>query len=78
MIVYPKEEPIVPAAVSGLLVMIGAEPAAATVIVRVALPVPLPLVAPSSTLVTPAVVGVPVIAPVAPTMLKPAGSGVAV
>ena len=70
--------PTVPAAVSGLLVMIGATPAAATVIVSVALPVPVVFVAPSSTAVVPTVVGVPVMTPVAATMLKPAGSGLAV
>ena len=68
-----KGVPTVPADVSGELVMIGATPAAATVIVSVALPVPVALVAPSSTIVVPTAVGVPVIAPVAATMLKPAG-----
>jgi hypothetical protein len=48
--------PTVPAAVSGLLVMTGATPAAATVIVSVALPVPVAFVAPSSTEVVPTVV----------------------
>src|SRR4051812_37301738 len=57
--------------------MIGA-PAAATVIVRVALPVPLAFVAVSATVVTPIAVGVPVMTPVAATMLNPAGSGLAV
>ena len=60
------------------LVTIGAAPAAATVIVSVALPAPVGLVAPSNTAVVPAVVGVPVIAPVAATMLRPAGKGLAV
>ena len=57
-----------PAAVSGLLIT-GATPAAATVMTSVALPVPVALVAPSSTEVVPAVVGVPVMTPVAVTML---------
>jgi len=73
-----KGVPTVPAAVSGLLVITGATPAAATVIVSVALPVPVEFVAPSSTAVVPTVVGVPVIAPVKATILRPAGSGVAV
>ena len=60
------------------LVMIGATPAAATVIESVALPVPVALVALRVKIETPAVVGVPVIAPVAATMLKPAGKGLAV
>src|ERR1019366_4698063 len=50
---------MVPAAVSGLLVMIGATPVAATVMVSVALPVPMAFVAPSSTTVVPAAVGEP-------------------
>jgi hypothetical protein len=69
--------PTVPAPVSGLLVMIGATPAAATVIVSVALPVPVAFVAPSSTAVVPTVVGVPVIVPVAALSTRPAGSGAA-
>ena len=73
-----KAVPTVPAPVSGLLVIIGAEPAAPTVIVSVALPVPLPLMAPSNTDVTPTVVGEPVIAPVAALTASPAGSGLAV
>src|SRR5258708_3207456 len=70
--------PIVPAAVSGLLLMTGATPAATTVIVSVALPVPFAFVAPSNTDVVPTVVGVPVIAPVAALTTTPAGSGPAV
>jgi hypothetical protein len=54
--------------------MIGATPAAATVIVRVAVPVPVALVALSKTEVVPAVVGVPVIAPVAVLRTRPTGS----
>ena len=69
--------PTVPAGVRAVFVMIGATPAAATVIVSVALPVPVEFVAPSSTAVVPTVVGEPVMTPVAETMLKPAGSGVA-
>ena len=69
--------PTVPAAVSGLFVMTGALPAAATVIVSVALPVPVAFVAPSNTLVVPVAVGVPVMAPVAVFTVRPAGSGVA-
>jgi hypothetical protein len=65
--------PTVPAAVSGLLVMIGATPAGATVIVSAALPVPTAFVAPSRTGVVPAVVGVPVIAPVVALIARPAG-----
>ena len=65
-----------PAAASGL-VMIGATPAAPTVIVSVALPVPVAFVAPSKTAVVPAVVGVPVMTPVAVTILRPGGSGLA-
>ena len=75
MIENPKGVPTVPADVRGLLVMIGATPAATTVIVSVALPVPIPLVAPSNTEVTPTVLGVPVRAPVEVLMLRPAGSG---
>jgi len=78
VIVKLKGVPIVPAAVSGELVMTGATPAAATVTVRVALPVPVALVAPNSTDVIPTVVGVPAIAPVAGFTTRPAGSGVAV
>ncbi len=47
------------------------------VIVSVAFPVPVALVAPSSTLVTPAVVGMPVIAPVTVLITRPAGRGAA-
>jgi hypothetical protein len=56
--------PTVPAAVSGPLVMIGATPAAATVIVSVAVPVPVLFVALSAATKMPAVVGVPLILPV--------------
>ena len=64
-----------PSAVSGLLVMIGATPAAATVIVSAALPVPKALVAPSSTAVVPAVVGMPAMTPVAALAPGPPGAG---
>ncbi|MEO5960560.1 MAG: hypothetical protein ABIR80_15715 [Opitutaceae bacterium] len=57
--------------------MIGTTPAATTVIANVALPVPAAFEAPNDTLVAPTVVGVPVMTPVAATMLKPAGSGLA-
>ncbi len=57
--------------------MFGATPAAATVIVSVALPVPVLFVALSSTAVVPTAVGEPVMTPVAGTMLRPAGSGLA-
>ena len=67
--------PVVPAAVSGLLVMIGVTPAAAMVIVRVALSVPPALFAPSSTLTLPMAVGMPEMLPVVPSMFSPAGSG---
>ena len=70
-----NDVPTVPAAVRGLFVMIGAEPAAATVMVSVALPVPLALVAPSSTDVTATAVGVPEITPVVALRDRPAGSG---
>ena len=65
--------PIVPEAVSGLLVMTGAAPSAPTVMVSVAEPVPPPLVAPSVTLVVAAVVGVPEMRPFAVLTVKPAG-----
>ncbi len=77
MIVKLNGVPTVPAAVSGLFVMIGATPAAATVIVSVALPVPVLFVAPSSTAVVPTAVGEPLMTPVAGAMLRPAGSGLA-
>ena len=51
--------------------------AAAMVSVRVALPVPPPLVAPSVTVEVPAAVGVPEISPVAVLTDKPAGKPVA-
>jgi hypothetical protein len=68
--------PTVPAALVGL-VMMGVPDAEPTVIVRVAVPVPVAFVAPSSTAVVPPAVGVPVMTPVAATMLRPAGSGLA-
>src|SRR3954462_145863 len=72
-----KGDPTVPAPVSGLLEMIGATPDAPTVTVSVALLVPVALVAPSRTEVTPAAVGVPVMAPVVRLTERPAGSGLA-
>ena len=64
--------PAVPVAVVAL-VMIGATPAAATVIVKVWVSVPVLLVALRVTTETPAVVGVPLIAPVGVEIDKPAG-----
>ena len=69
-----KGVPTVPAGVSGLLVMIGATPAGATVISKAASPVPATLLALIRTAVVPAVVGVPVIAPVAVLRTRPTGS----
>ena len=69
--------PVVPPAVSGLLVMIGATPAAVTVIVSAALPVPVELVAPRRTEVTPTVVGVPERLPEAELISRPGGRGAA-
>ena len=60
-----------------VLVMTGAAPAAFTVRIKVALPVPPALVALMVTLLVPAAVGVPVISPVPVLMLKPAGRPVA-
>ena len=77
MIVKLKGVLTVPAAVSGLFVMMGAVPVAPTVMVNVALPVPVEFVAPSRTDVVPTVVGVPEMIPVPAAMLNPAGSGVA-
>ena len=77
MITKPNGVPTVPASTSGLLVMIGATPAAVIVIVSAAELVPVAFVAPSSTDVVPAAVGMPVMAPVAATMLRPPGSGLA-
>jgi hypothetical protein len=61
-----------PEAVSELVIA-GATPAAAIVIVRVAVPVPWLLVALIVTLVDPAAVGVPVIAPVLVFTERPLG-----
>ena len=66
----------VPVAVTELL-MTGAAPAAFTVRAKVALPVPPALVAEIVTLLVPAALGVPVIAPVPVLTLKPAGRPVA-
>jgi hypothetical protein len=57
------------------LVIAGGEPAAATVIVRVAVPVPDMLLAPIVTLVSPEAEGVPVIAPVLVLTERPFGNG---
>lgn len=76
-IVKVNGEPTLPAAVSGVLVMTGEEPAEATVMARVALPVPKLFVAPSVTFVVPIVVGAPVMAPVEVLKLRPAGSELA-
>ena len=57
--------------------MIGAATAALTVMVKVALAVPPTLVAEIVTLLVPAALGVPVIAPVPVLMLSPAGRPVA-
>ena len=73
----PKGVPVVPPAVSGLLVMIGATPAGITVMVSRALPVPVELVAPSKTAVVPAVVGRPEMLPVTGFTVRPAGRGAA-
>ena len=77
MMVKLNGVPTVPAAVNGLLVMIGATPAGATVIVSAALPVPTAFVAPSNTGVVPTVVGVPEMIPVVALRTRPAGSGLA-
>jgi hypothetical protein len=69
-----KGVPTVPAGVSGLLVMIGATPVGATVISRAASPVPTAFAALIRTGVVPAVVGVPVMAPVAVLRTRPTGS----
>ena len=66
----------VPVAVNEL-VMTGAATAGFIVRIKVALPVPPALVALMVTLLVPAAVGVPVIAPVPVLMLKPAGRPVA-
>ena len=52
-------------------------PAAATVIVSVALPVPVAFVAPKVTAVVAAALGVPEMTPVVVLITKPAGNGVA-
>ena len=57
--------------------MTGAPKAAFTVMFNVALPVPPALFAEIVTLLVPAALGVPVIAPVPVLMLKPAGKPVA-
>src|SRR3954469_14633334 len=59
------------------LVTIGATLAVATVMVRVALPVPAEFVAPSDTTVTPTTFGVPVSAPVKALSVTPGGNGLA-
>lgn len=59
------------------LVITGAAAAAETVSVRVAAPVPEPLVAVIETLKVPAAVGVPEITPVDVLTLRPAGKPVA-
>ena len=61
-----------------MLVMIGATPAAAIVMVSAAKPVPVAFETPSNTDVVPAAEGVPVMTPVAAAILKPTGSGLAV
>ena len=68
--------PTVPGAVVAL-VMIGATPAAATVMVKVWVSLPVLLVALSVTTETPAAVGVPLMAPVRVLSVKPAGRPVA-
>ena len=65
--------PTVPGAVIGL-VMIGAALARATVILIVALPVPVLFVALITTFETPAAVGVPAMAPVKALRVRPVGS----
>jgi hypothetical protein len=74
VIVKLKGVPIVPAGVSGLLVMIGATPAGATVISKAASPVPTALLALIRTGVVPAVVGMPAMTPVVVLRMSPAGS----
>ena len=73
-IVNPNGAPTVAAGVTLLLMMTGAEVGATVVIVSVEAPVPAAFVALMNTNVVPALSGVPVIAPVAGTMLKPPGS----
>ena len=58
--------------------MTGGTPAAATVMVSVAVPVPEAFVALSVTTETPATVGVPLIAPVVVLRVRPSGRPVAV
>jgi hypothetical protein len=78
MVYVVNTVPTVPGAVVAL-VMTGAMPAAAIVVVTVTgLLVPVGFVAVSTTLVTPAAVGVPVMAPVDELRTRPAGSGLAV
>ena len=69
--------PAVPGAVVGL-VMIGAEEAGATVMVRAWVSLPALFVALRATTEMPAVVGVPLIAPVRELRVRPAGRPVAV
>ena len=59
------------------LVITGATFAAATVMVRVAVPVPVEFVADSVTVAVPAAVGVPLMAPVSALIDRPAGRPVA-
>ena len=75
MIWYEKALPTVPLAEVGLVITGVPEPA--MLIVRVALPVPLALVAPSVTVEVPAEVSVPEINPLAVFTDKPAGKPVA-
>ena len=78
MVYVVNTVPTVPGAVVAL-VMTGAMPAAAIVVVTVTgLLVPVGFVAVSTTAVTPAAVGVPVMAPVDELRTRPAGSGLAV
>jgi hypothetical protein len=74
VIVKLKGVPTVPAGVRGLLVMIGATPAGATVISRAASPVPTAFVALMRTGVVPGVAGVPAMTPVAVLRTRPTGS----
>jgi hypothetical protein len=69
-----KDAPTVPLAESELVIA-GGDPAAATVITRVAVPVPVMLVAPMVTSVDPEPKGVPVMAPVFVFMESPFGKG---
>ena len=69
--------PTVPGALVGLVIT-GAMPAGATVMVRVAVPVPVAFVAPRATREMPGPVGVPSMAPVRGFSTNPAGRPVAV